>query len=85
MRACKVQIHVVTQFCQVPKYLNINCDRNQNRTCSFTCRDPTTEPTGANSLTCRDDLKWNGHLPSCNGTYVDLWLLMPTIYKTNVL
>lgn len=66
LRACKVQIHVVTQFCQVPKYLNINCDRNQNRTCSFTCRDPTTEPTGANSLTCRDDLKWNGHLPSCN-------------------
>ncbi|XP_075971585.1 uncharacterized protein LOC142973604 [Anticarsia gemmatalis] len=65
LQTCKMQIHVLLQSCPVPKYLMSHCEA-QNKTCSFTCRDPKAELRGHHSLTCGEDLRWSGRLPVCN-------------------
>ncbi|KAG6455240.1 hypothetical protein O3G_MSEX009100 [Manduca sexta] len=65
LQTCKMQINVLIQFCPIPHYLIAHCEKEQNKKCSFTCRDPKMEIQGSSLLTCGDDMKWLGRLPAC--------------------
>ena len=65
LQTCKMQVHVLMQFCHIPKYLLSHCHGEQNNTCSFTCRDPKKKLQGQSTLTCGDNMKWTSNLPVC--------------------
>ncbi|CAG4979121.1 unnamed protein product [Parnassius apollo] len=64
LQVCKFQVHVVTQSCRTPKSIVAHC-KGLNRPCNFTCRDSNLEIYGASSLSCGNDLQWEGNLPIC--------------------
>lgn len=65
LQTCKMQVHVLMQFCNLPKYLRSHCHGEQNKTCNFTCRDPKKKLKGLSTLTCGDNMKWTSNLPVC--------------------
>ncbi|CAH2102639.1 unnamed protein product [Euphydryas editha] len=64
LHICKMQVHVIVQDCQTPKYLISHCEENY-KLCNFSCRDEKLELQGKSSLYCREDMKWEGNLPVC--------------------
>ncbi|KAL4702959.1 hypothetical protein ACJJTC_008737 [Scirpophaga incertulas] len=64
LQMCKMQVHVITQDCPVPRDLISKCDE-RNKVCTFSCRNPQLELHGDPSLSCENGLGWTGDLPIC--------------------
>ncbi|KOB75947.1 ATP-dependent DNA helicase [Operophtera brumata] len=72
LRYCYMSVDVLIQTCALPKYLIADC-RDENKTCSFTCRDHRAKLHGPSTLSCGDDMKWVGQLPACSGKHSE-WI-----------
>lgn len=74
LQICKLQIYVVPQSCLTPDNLVIHCEKG-SKTCNFTCRYPDQQLYGEKTLTCGENMKWNGNLPICKAR---TWCKPPT-------
>ncbi|KAM3967684.1 uncharacterized protein ACR2FA_011238 isoform 2-T2 [Aphomia sociella] len=74
LQICKMQIYVVAQRCPTPNNLIAHCEKH-NKTCNFSCRHPKQQLYGEKILTCGENMKWNGVLPTCKAP---TWCSPPT-------